>query len=130
VAKGPCSQSHRQGPFPAGLSIAKAQNGLAPTFGVKPEAIEITIRGRYRIHLLAGMPARPGGAAPTDVEQVSIGATGSTKAGRLRRPDLGLGQEPASRGPVSPLASLRHPAELRQLLQGASGASSHSFQKP
>jgi hypothetical protein len=30
---------------PAGLTIAQAKKGLALTFGVKPEAIEITIRG-------------------------------------------------------------------------------------
>jgi hypothetical protein len=30
---------------PRGLTIAEARNGLAATFGVKPEAVEITIRG-------------------------------------------------------------------------------------
>ena len=30
---------------PRALTIAKAKKGLALTFGVKPEAVEITIRG-------------------------------------------------------------------------------------
>lgn len=30
---------------PRGLTIAEARNGLAATFGVKPDAVEITIRG-------------------------------------------------------------------------------------
>ncbi len=32
-------------PGRTGLTIAQARNGLAATFGVKPEAVEITIRG-------------------------------------------------------------------------------------
>jgi hypothetical protein len=41
----PVSQSGPRAPIPAMLTITEAKKALAATFGVKPEAVEITIRG-------------------------------------------------------------------------------------
>jgi len=41
----PLSQSEPRAPLPAMLTISEAKKALAATFGVKPEAVEITIRG-------------------------------------------------------------------------------------
>jgi hypothetical protein len=41
----PTATEPRQGATPTMLTIAEAKKALAETFGVKPEAVEITIRG-------------------------------------------------------------------------------------